>query len=189
MDRREAISRVGLLLGGTIIGGDLFIAGCKSTSKNIGSIFTKENIAYMNEIADTILPATKTPGAKAADVGRFMPVMVRDCYTPADQLIFIEGLTKVNEAAQQKFNKDFMNCTPIQRTELLTRLDQEQKAYTKNKKETEPNHYFRMMKELTVLGYFTSEVGGTQALRYLPVPGKYDGNMPYKKGDKAWAQG
>jgi hypothetical protein len=43
------------------------------------------------------------------------------------------------------------------------------------------------MKQLTMLGYFTSEVGSTQALRYVPVPGKYEGCIPYKKGDRAWA--
>jgi hypothetical protein len=66
-------------------------------------------------------------------------------------------------------------------------LDKEQKAYSKTKKEKEPNHYFKMVKELTLLGYFTSEVGCTKALRYLPVPGKFIGDYPYKKGDKAWA--
>jgi len=66
-------------------------------------------------------------------------------------------------------------------------LDKEQKEYTKTIKKDAPNHYFRMIKELTLLGYFTSEVGCTQALRYLPVPGKYDGDYAYKPGDKAWA--
>ena len=50
-----------------------------------------------------------------------------------------------------------------------------------------PNYYYTMMKQLTLLGYFNSKEGATQALRYLPVPGKYDGSYPYKKGDKAWA--
>ena len=50
-----------------------------------------------------------------------------------------------------------------------------------------PNHYFKLMKELTLLGYFSSEIGATKALRYIAVPGHYDGNLPYKKGDKAWA--
>ena len=80
-----------------------------------------------------------------------------------------------------------MECDAKQRTALLVDLDGEQKAYQKDKKKEDANHYFRMMKELTLLGYFTSEVGATKALRYLPVPGKYDGNYPYKKGDKAWA--
>ncbi len=80
-----------------------------------------------------------------------------------------------------------MECDPKQRTAVLIEMDNEQKNYQKAKKKEDPNHYFRMMKELTMLGYFTSEVGATKALRYLPVPGKYDGDVPYKKGDKAWA--
>jgi hypothetical protein len=64
-------------------------------------------------------------------------------------------------------------------------IDNEQKKYTKNKKEDEAIHYFRMMKELTLLGYFTSEPGCTQAKRYMPLPGKYIGCVPYVKGEKA----
>ena len=74
-----------------------------------------------------------------------------------------------------------------QRHALLVDLDNEQREYMKKKKADEPSHYFRMMKELTLLGYFTSEIGCTQALRYVDVPGKYEGCVPYKKGDKAWA--
>jgi hypothetical protein len=112
---------------------------------------------------------------------------VRDCYAPADQQIFMDGMTKLEEASKKQNSKGFLESTPAQRTALLTALDKEQKEYSKNKKLEQPNHYFRMMKELTMLGFFTSEVGATQALRYLPVPGKYDGNVPYKKGDRAWA--
>jgi hypothetical protein len=187
MNRRDAINRVGLLLGGTIIGADLFLSGCKSNTGKVSDLFAKDHVAFMNEIADTILPPTKTPGAKAANVGQFMAVIVQDCYTPADQEIFMKGLDKVNEASQDKFSKKFMDGSPKQRTEVLTDLDKEQKEYTQTKKKEDPHHYFRMMKELTLLGYFTSEVGCTSALRYLPVPGRYDGNMAYKKGDRAWA--
>jgi hypothetical protein len=190
MDRREAISRVALIMGGTLIGGEFLLSGCKTktpASVNIADLFDPKNVKFLDEVADTILPATKTPGAKAAKVGSFMGVMVRDCYTPADQQIFIAGIQKLNDAAKDKYSNDFITCTPAQRTELLTALDKEQKEYTKTKKPEDPNHYFRMMKELTLLGYFTSEIGCTQALRYLPVPGRFDGNMPYKKGDKAWA--
>ncbi|RZK12388.1 MAG: gluconate 2-dehydrogenase subunit 3 family protein, partial [Hymenobacter sp.] len=94
---------------------------------------------------------------------------------------------KLEAASQRQSGKGFLESTPAQRTALLTALDAEQKQYSKTKKVEEPNHYFRMMKELTLFGFFTSEVGATQALRYLPVPGKYDGCIPYKKGDKAWA--
>jgi hypothetical protein len=80
-----------------------------------------------------------------------------------------------------------MSITPQQRHDLLVKLDGEQKQFMQTKKKEDPKPYFRMMKELTLLGYFTSEIGCTQARRYVPVPGKYEGCIPYQKGDKAWA--
>ncbi|TWR25554.1 gluconate 2-dehydrogenase subunit 3 family protein [Mucilaginibacter achroorhodeus] len=188
MDRRDAISRVGLILGGAVIGAEFFVSGCKSGgSVNTDDLFNADTTAYMDEIAETILPETSTPGAKAAKVGAFMAVMVRDCYTDDDQKIFKKGLKDLNDASSKKYNKSFMEADAKQRTELLTQLDKEAKDYNKNKKPEDPNHYFSMIKQLTLLGYFTSEPGATKALRYVPVPGKYIGDYPYKKGDKAWA--
>jgi hypothetical protein len=205
MNRRDAIGRVALLMGGAVIGAEFFISGCKSPSAQVSDLFNADHVAFLNEVADTILPTTSSPGAKAANVGQFMAVMVRDCYTPADQKIFLEGLTKLDDAGKKQYSNKFLDLTPAQRTDLLTALDKEQKAFTadrnkkldadkiahkgddKHKPMELPNHYFRMYKELTLLGYFTSEIGATKALRYIAVPGHYDGNLPYKKGDKAWA--
>jgi hypothetical protein len=80
-----------------------------------------------------------------------------------------------------------MKLNPEQRKELLTSIDKESKDYASKKKKEDPNHYFTLMKQLTLLGYFSSEVGATQALRYVAVPGKFEGCIDYKKGDKAWA--
>ncbi|WP_088843742.1 gluconate 2-dehydrogenase subunit 3 family protein [Hymenobacter gelipurpurascens] len=199
MNRRDAVARVALIMGGAIIGGDYFLTSCssptqekeekqaKTTPKQEKPFLNQEQVAYLNEVGDTILPTTKTPGAKAADVGGFMAVMVRDCYKPADQQVFLKGLTQLEEASKKANGKGFMALDAAQRTALLTALDAEQKKYTSTKTLEAPNHYFRMMKELTLLGYFTSEVGSTKALRYSPVPGKYEGCVPYKKGDRAWA--
>jgi hypothetical protein len=208
MNRRDAIGRVALLMGGAVIGAEFFISGCKpggSSSAKVEDLFDADHTAFLNEVADTILPTTSSPGAKAAKVGPFMAVMVRDCYTPADQTTFLDGLSKLDDASQKKFSSKFMELTPDKRTALLVDLDKEQKAFTadrskqlsedalKHKDDKDykapemPNHYFRMIKELTLLGYFTSEIGATKALRYIAVPGHYDGNLPYKKGDRAWA--
>jgi hypothetical protein len=190
MNRRDALSRVALLLGGTVIGGEFFLSGCTSSDKKIGQSvnFTADDIAYLDEVAETILPATDTPGAKEAKVGTFMTVMVKDCYDEKNQKIFLEGMNKLNEASKKKFNGNgFMKITPEQRKELLTEIDKEQKEYGKSKKKEEDAHYFSQMKQLTLLGYFTSEPGATKALRYVAVPGRYDACIPYKKGDKAWA--
>ena len=186
MNRREALSSVALLLGGTILGAEAFLSGCK-TKTDAGVSFTPDNIAFLDEVAETILPATSTPGAKAAKVGDFMAVMIRDCYEEKDQKVFMDGIKQLDEASKKKSNKGFMEATPTERHDLLVALDAEAKEYQKNKKKDDANHYFRMMKELTLLGYFTSEIGATKALRYVAVPGKYEGCIPYNKGDKAWA--
>ncbi len=188
MTRRDLLQNVAILLGGSIVGGSVFsISGCKSTDKQVNAMFNEKQVALMNEIADTILPETKSPGAKAAKVGDFMAVMVLDCYEEPNQKIFMDGLKNIDELSENKYSKSFMEADPKQRTELLTELDQAQKDYQSKKGNDDPSHYFRMMKETTLLGYFTSKEGATQALRYIAVPGKYDGNVPYKKGDKAWA--
>ena len=186
MNRREAVQNISLLLGGTLVGMNAFLTGCKTDSGKTEA-FTQNDIAYLDEIAETILPATSTPGAKAAQVGQFMTVMVNDCYEAKDQKTFREGMDKINELSKKEFDNSFMKISPEQRHQLLVKLDAEAKDYTKNKKPEDAAHYFRLMKELTLLGYFTSEIGSTQARRYAAVPGRYDACIPYKKGDKAWA--
>ncbi|MEP6948141.1 MAG: gluconate 2-dehydrogenase subunit 3 family protein [Ginsengibacter sp.] len=216
MERREALQYISLLLGGTVVGGSYFLSGCKSKT-GVSMVFTPEDISYLDEIAETILPATGTPGAKAAKVGQFMTVMVNDCYEAADQKIFHEGMRKLDDMCDKKNGKSFMESTPQQRHDLLTDLDKEAKDYKRktdsyfdalsneqkhdmtlqkdlsgkdpraDKMREYPNYYFTLMKELTLLGYFTSEVGCTQARRYIETPGRFEGCIPYKKGDKAWA--
>lgn len=201
MERRELIKMIAALTGGAFIGGEFFLAGCKNAASDVVSkTFTTESISFLDEVAETILPATSSPGAKAAKVGKFMTVMVNDCYTPEDQTVFHEGMAKLDEACNKSQGASFMKCTPEQRTAFLTALDKEAMEYQKSKPELEkkekeknkdfkglPNHYFAMMKQLTLLGFFTSKEGATQALRYVAVPGKYEGCVEYKKGDKAWA--
>lgn len=190
MNRREALSRVALILGGTVVGAGIFLDGCKPADKKAsGSLteFSPADVAFLDEVADTILPTTSTPGAKAAQVGAFMTVMVRDCYDEKDQKTFRDGFDKINDASKKRFDKVFMEILPEQKHQLLVDIDKEQQDYTSKKKDDDPAHYFRLMKELTLLGYFTSEVGATKALRYVESPGRYEGCIPYKKGDKAWA--
>ena len=188
MNRREAISRVSLFLGGAVVGSGIFLeAGCSSTPKQVSGLFNQDQLKLLDEIAETILPASNTPGAREAKVAEFMAVMVNDCYTKTDQEIFLNGLKKIEEESSRQNGKSFNASNNAERTAFLSRLDVEQKVYMENKKPEEPSHYFRMMKELTLLGFFTSELGATKVLRYVAVPGRYDGDVVYKKGDGAWA--
>jgi len=185
MNRRAVIARLTIMLGGSIIGAEFFLSGCKSDPTKINNLFDADDLALFNEIGETILPETATPGAKKANVGQFMALMVNDCYSPEEQKIFTNGLSTLNDRSKGKYGQDFMAINANQRAALLTVLDQEQKKEAKN--DQHALHYFRMMKELTLLGYFTSELGCTKAMRYIPVPGKYIGCIPYRKGEKSWA--
>jgi hypothetical protein len=186
MNRREALSRVAIIMGGSVIGAEAFLTGCKASTKTVS--FSKDDIAFLNEVAETILPATNTPGAKEAKVGEFMAVMVNDCYEENNQLIFMEGMKALQfKDAKAKIGKSFMEASAEERHKLLVAMDAEAKEYKQHKKPEEPTHYFSMMKQLTLSGFFTSEVGATKALRYVAIPGKFDGSAPYVKGEKAWA--
>ena len=219
ISRREAVRRVTALLGGVaLVGSGALLNGCREGAGDPEfRQFTPDEIAFLDEVADTILPTTSTPGAKAAQTGAFMALMVTDTYEPKDQQVFREGMRKLNEASRQANNTDFMSATPQQRLALLETLDREQKTYTDardaarreqrpsaeehlpdQRQEAAPGtpttitadapaHYFRMMKELALLGYFTSEIGYTQAQRYVESPGRFDPCVPYTPGEKAWA--
>jgi hypothetical protein len=221
ISRREAVARVAALLGGVaLIGGSALVTGCRAEKTGAPfTPFTTDEIAYLDEIADTILPTTSTPGAKAAKTGEFMARMVTDSYSPEDQKIFRAGMVNLDDASKDKNGgRTFMQATPEQRLELLKTLDKEQfdfsekqrleslkkskeflsRAVQENAPKTEsqqavaatedpPNRYFRMMKELSLLGYFTSEIGATQAQVYEESPGKWEPCIPYKPGQKSYA--
>ncbi|MBL7827319.1 MAG: gluconate 2-dehydrogenase subunit 3 family protein [Saprospiraceae bacterium] len=193
MHRRELLQRTSLLIGGTLLGADSLLAKNISwdameaddiPAKGIG-LFTKQQIKVLSEIAEAIIPTTDTPGAKAAKVGQFMAVIVSDCYEPVDQSRFMEGLAKLDDGSKKRHGKAFLKCNSKLRMDYLLELDSEQKAFQKSKKTEEPSHYFRVIKDLVLWGYFTSEIGATQALRFLEYPGKYT-TVDYKKGERNW---
>lgn len=208
MNRREAIQRVAMLIGGSVIGANLFLEGCtRPASKDVATLFEEDKTNLLGDLAEAILPKTSTPGAKEAGVGEFIPVMIRDCYNEADQKAFMEGLADVDDRAKKEFGKKFQELSKEEQLQFVNQYDKEAKAFQKDrdakqgeiyakakeqgKKEEEaeylPNHFFHMLKQLTLTGFFTSEVGMTKALRYVKIPGRYDGNYPYKKGDRAFA--
>ena len=251
ISRREAVRRVSALLGGiAFVGGTSLLTACErersgaAGSSAVGE-FTADDVAFLDEVAETILPETSTPGAKAAQTGAFMALMVTDTYKPEDQKIFRDGMRALDERSRQMHDVAFMQATPEQRTTLLETLDREAKEHmdARNaareaaKRDTTtkaggtrvdtaatdttkadtataerflpgqrqeaspgaqagaataitadtPTHYFRMMKELALLGYFTSEIGCNQAQRYVESPGRFDPCAPYAPGEKAWA--
>jgi hypothetical protein len=207
MTRREAVQHVIALMGGLALVNEERLLACaiddaaltQATAHGVGA-FTAADVALLDEIADTILPETSTPGAKATKAGAFMALMVTDVYSDRDQKVFRDGMRALEDAGRAATGKRFMEATAAERLTLLQALDREQKTAMEERSqpartrfpatpasEDAPAHYFRMMKELALLGYFTSEIGYTQAMRYRETPGSYDPDVPHAPGDKSWA--
>lgn len=229
MNRREAVKSVAFLMGGalsaTTIG--VFLDSCSSPStKTTGSLFTDDQQKLITEVADIIIPTTKTPGAKAAGVGPFIALMVKDCYPDEAQKAFVKGLDDLEKRAKDTYKKSFLEITVAQRQELLGKLRDETVAATKAEKEgldkketaekdkqtTDPDdkaksqtenagnisilpkdkpkmepRFFAIARDLTLLGYFTSEIGATQAYAFVEIPGRYDGCVDLKPGQRVWS--
>ena len=205
--RREALQRVSVLLGGAaltcgerVLALSFDVASRDAAMAQGTGAFTASDVALLDEIAETILPETSTPGAKAAKTGAFMALMVTDAYTVEAQQVFRAGLGQVDEACRKAHGVAFMQAAPAQRLAVVEALDREQKAAMDARipeptrrapaaavPADEPAHYFRMMKELTLVGYFTSEIGYTKAMQYRESPGRFDPCAPLAPGDKSWA--
>lgn len=186
MNRRDALKSMVLMMGGTMVGANVILTGCAPEYQVEGLDFTEKDIAYMDEIGEAIIPATDTPGAKAAGIGTFMAMMVKETYNKEQQETFIAGLNSLHKDFKAENDTDFMDASVEERTAFLNQLKQKAKADFGEEGNKELA-YINMFRDLTVLGYFTSEIGATEALRYVETPGKYDPCLEYKKGDKAWA--
>ena len=114
--------------------------------------------------------------------------MVTDTYSPEEQALFHAGTRTLENQCLAAYGSGFMDATASERLALLERLDQEQITYTLNKPADSAPHYFHTIKQLTAFGYFTSEIGYTQALRYVESPGRFDPCVEYTPGERAWAR-
>ena len=194
MNRRDAIMRVSTMMGGSLAAPWLtsILSGCSNTPEEKQAVlesFTPEVKGSLAEIADTIIPTTSTPGAKEAKVQDFIADIVADCFNEKDRKAFFTGMTDLQKSCQTTYNKPFEQLDEKQRIEFLTKVEQEAKEYKEKNKDNKeaPPHIWGTLKGLVLTGYFTSEIGATKALNYLPIPGKYEGCVPLEKGQKAWA--
>lgn len=202
MHRREAIKNVAFLLGGALSAttlGVLFDSCTHSTSSN-ANLFSASQQKLFPEIADIIIPTTpSSPGAKAADVGPFIAMMMQECYPEEVQKIFVKGLEDLESRCQKKYSKNFLDISVKDRNDLLGEIrdetvalqkadgEQAEKDKAAGKEPQKKSYFFALVRDLTLLGYFTSKIGATQAYAYVPIPGRYDGCVDLKPGQKVWA--
>jgi hypothetical protein len=189
MQRRAAIRRISIIGGGLV----LAFSGTKLYQRYKHPHFQvlTENAALLNELAETILPRTGSPGAGDARVGDLIAKMVRDCTDRKTQNNFLNGLEALAGQARDRYGKAFGQCTIAERTALLVHFEKEGKAYPgmagKVQRQLLGDSFFTTLKKYTVLGYCTSQLGATEGLRYDYIPGKYVGNAVLTPGQRGWA--
>jgi len=189
MNRREALKRMALLTGGalsmsTVAG---IMGGCNtSPSDNFTpQTLTSDQNELVTMLSERIIPATDTPGAKAAKVNQFIDHMLTDWNTDAEKKHFLQGLAHVNELSNNSYDDNFVNLGKDDQITVLKKLEQEAKDNPMNNSDLKP--FFDMMKEFTVVGYYTSEIGASKELKSNIVPGYYDGCIPYSDVGRAWS--
>lgn len=187
MNRREALRRAAAISGFAITAsaGTGFLEGCRPSGKPDWSpvFLTPDDVKLVSAIAGTILPQTTTPGAIELHVPEFIDLMLRDCYTGTDQDSFLKGLKSFHEKVIADHNSTFEKCSRDLKTEIIS--EEENISYG-NLRQTGKKSFYLVVKELSLLGYFSSEYMMTNVLNYHPVATRYEGCIPYSKGDRMY---
>lgn len=190
MDRREALQRIGILVGGTLSASTIagILGGCSAGPE--GAAFAARTLTDGRDelvavLAELIIPETDTPGARAARVHEFADSMLTDWYEEEETARFLAGLREVDERANADSGAAFTELSQAKQIELLTEMEDEAYAW-QEAGQTGNQPFFFTIKSLTLFGYYTSEIGATQELHVNPM-GEYRGDIPYEEIGRAWA--
>lgn len=182
LSRREALARISLLVGGSLSAPALagLAGGCRAPDAR--STYTwitldKSEQELVAAICEAIIPETDTPGAAAAGVPQFVDLMLSRWHTDEERESLMTALDRFDAQCVSAYGVSFAACEPGQQNEALRDAASG----------TEGRDMFRRMKELTVVGYYTSEFGATVELQHLEVPGVFDGCVPFSEIGKSWA--
>jgi hypothetical protein len=135
-------------------------------------------------MADQIIPKTDTPGAVDVGVPAFIDRMLAGYYQDKERTIIRTGLGAVSTDGAELAGKHFADLTSEQQVTLMTEYDR--LAYSPRPAGSDPD-FFRLIKELTIVGFCTSEAGATKLMNYNQTPGPYRGDVPLSEVGKASA--
>jgi hypothetical protein len=192
IDRREALKKTAWLMGAAVSASTVaaFLQSCKSAPDlNYKPVFfTEDQARIVSELAEVIIPKTDTPGAKDVGVPNFIDLILKECYKEEDQKSFLEGLAKFDADAKAAYGDSFIYLKPEQKLEYVKKANEAAIAEVK-KDPAAKRPFILTAKELTMLGFFSSEPGATQVLQYVAVPGSYKGCIPLSEAGngKTWA--
>ncbi len=186
MNRRDYIKTSGAIAGYTLFFGGVAatINACKvePTLDWIPAYFTKEEALLVSDVVERIIPKTDTPGAREALVDRYIDANVSDNFTAEQQQLFREALASFDEISKKDFSKRFIKLVETEQNKVLESMSVEAKDHN-----GDYPHIFQVMKEMTVFGFFTSEIGAKSCLKYDPIPGDYIGCIDYSEVNGVWA--
>jgi hypothetical protein len=183
MDRRELLAWIAAVTGCAFVGGREALALDPPAPAAPG--FDAGDVSLLDEVAETLLPRTDTPGAKDAAVGAFIALYATARYEPAALATLRSGLVEIEARSREKYSAGFRDLKVAQREELLAAIDEE--ARRPAREAGAQPHYFTLLRQLALLGFFTSEPGATRVARYRPVPGAYRGCIPWHAGETFWS--
>jgi hypothetical protein len=201
MNRRHFLECAALLIGGVSasrMGWTLteeqrvHLASAPDYIDQAVDYFTPEQRGVVAAIAETIIPRTETPGAIDAGVPRFIELMLADWCNDQERGIFEQGLVQLDQYTRAEYGKRFDKLDQQTRLEILELLEEEasESAWYQmgniRRDFISDAPFICQVKELTAWGFFTSEEGGTQVLRYDPMPMYFDGDIPLKPDDSSW---
>ncbi|WP_416307999.1 gluconate 2-dehydrogenase subunit 3 family protein [Neptunicella sp. SCSIO 80796] len=192
LNRRVFLKQMSMLLGGALSAPALL--ALENSHQLTGLVNDKtlfnDDIPLFTRIANTIIPATDTPGAADAKVGNFVHDMVNQVFNQQQQLDFANHLQLFRQRTKIQMGQDFMNLSAAQQQQWLTELNQDMvhRRWGQPVEQDNGLDFFQTMKEFTIIGFFTSEIGATKVLKYDPIPGSYKGSVPYKEIGRAWAE-
>ena len=192
MDRREALKRTAWIMGGAVSAPAIMglLKGCaaKPTIDWKPVFLSSEQGALITQLSEIIIPKTDTPGAKDVGVPGFIDQILNECYKKEDQDKFLAGLKEFDDEAKKEYGDPFAELDAEQQTAFVKKIHDA--AVNAEDSGTPPQRPFILaVKELVMLGYFSSEAGATQVLQYNPVPGSYKGCIPVSEAGngKTWA--
>lgn len=189
MDRREALQLAAMLLGGALSASctRALQGGVTSSRGPSVRVLDAAELAAVAQAAERIMPRTDTPGAIDAGVPDFIHRVIADWYSEEERTIFVDGLRALDRDARARFGVAFADASEDRQTALLAALEAAgppQSSVPAGGAGTAP--FFAKLKELTVLGYYTSEVGANAELVYRPVPGEYRGDALFHEHGRQW---
>jgi carboxypeptidase C (cathepsin A) len=183
---RGLSTMVGGVAAGTLLTGNglsVAMAYTQNSSSQMsdGKVFNQAQLQLLKEICAIVIPKTETLGAAEVDTHGFIDNQLFHCFEQNEQSQIINVLTLVENIATTHYASTFVGLASTVKFQLLTDLDR-----GKNHFDQQQRADFKRLKQLICFGYYTSEVGASQELRYVAIPGGFKGSIKYKLGDATW---